>query len=119
MCQTYSSVTPYVTKNGSEIHELMHPTVQGNKNQCLEEATISVGAKTLRHKHLITEELNHMIDGHGLMHLGDQTFDVFAGDNIRIIPGNEHCIENIGSVNLVLLCCCSPAYAHDDPMLVA
>ena len=23
-----------------------------------------------------TEALNHMIDGHGLMHLGDQTFDV-------------------------------------------
>jgi len=119
MCQTYSSVTPYVTKNGSEIHELMHPTVQSNKNQSLEEATISVGAKTLRDRHFVTEELNHMIDGHGLMHLGDQTFDVFAGDNIRIIPGNEHCIENIGSVNLVLLCCCSPAYAHDDPMLVA
>ena len=53
------------------------------------------------------------------MHLGDQTFDVFAGDNIRIIPVNEHCIENIGSVNLVLLSCCSPAYAHDDTVLVA
>jgi len=23
-----------------------------------------------------TEALNHIIDGHGLMHLGDQTFDV-------------------------------------------
>jgi len=53
------------------------------------------------------------------MHLGDQTFDVFAGDNIRIIPGNEHCIANMGSLNLVLLCCCSPAYAHDDTVLVA
>ena len=81
-CQTYASVTPYVTRNGSEIRELMHPTVQGNKNQSLEKATISVGAKTLRHKHLVTEELNQMIDGHGLMHLGDQTFDVFAGDTI-------------------------------------
>jgi mannose-6-phosphate isomerase-like protein (cupin superfamily) len=59
------------------------------------------------------------LDGHGLMHLGDQTFDVFAGDTMRIILGNEHCIESIGSVNLVLLCCCSPAFAHDDTVLVA
>ncbi len=53
------------------------------------------------------------------MHLGDQTFDVFAGGTICIIPGNEHCNENISSVNQVLLCCCSPAYAHDDTVLVA
>jgi len=53
------------------------------------------------------------------MHLGDQTFDVFAGDTICIIPGNEHCNESISSVNLVLLSCCSPAYAHDDTVLVA
>ena len=53
------------------------------------------------------------------MHLGDQTFDVFAGDTMCIILGNEHCIENIGSVNLVLLCYCSPAFAHDDTVLVA
>ena len=66
-----------------------------------------------------TEALNHIIDGHGLMHLGDQTFDVFAGDTMCIILGNEHCIENIGSVNLVLLCYCSPAFAHEDTVLVA
>ncbi len=119
MRQTYASVTPYVTKDGSEIRELMHPTVQGNKNQSLAEATVHVGGKTLRHKHLVTEELYHITQGHGLMHLGDQKFEVFVGDTICIKPGTEHCIENIGSVNLVLLCCCSPAYAHDDTVLVA
>ncbi len=74
------------------------------------------GSKSVRGE---TEALNHIIDGHALMHLGDQTFDVFAGGTICIIPGNEHCNENISSVNQVLLCCCSPAYAHDDTVLVA
>ena len=31
--QPYVSVTPYVTKDGSEIRELMHPQVQGNAAQ--------------------------------------------------------------------------------------
>jgi mannose-6-phosphate isomerase-like protein (cupin superfamily) len=119
MRQPYASVTPYITKDGSEIRELMHPTVQGNKNQSLAEATIPVGGKTLRHKHLITEELYHITQGHGLMHLGDQTFEVFVGDTICIEPETEHCIENIGAEVLVLLCSCSPAYAHDDTELVA
>ena len=119
MRQTYASVTPYITKDGSEIGELMHPTVQGNKNHGLAEATIPVGGKTLRHKHLITEELYHITQGHGLMHLGDQNFEVFVGDTICIKPGTEHCIENIGTEALVLLCSCSPAYAHGDTVLVA
>ena len=119
MRQPYASVTPYVTKDGSEIRELMHPTVQGNKNQSLAEATIPVGGKTLRHKHLITEELYHITQGHGLMHLGDQNFEVFVGDTICIEPETEHCIENIGTEVLVLLCSCSPAYAHDDTVLAA
>ena len=119
MRQPYASVAPYVTKDGSEIRELMHPNVQGNKNQSLAEATIPVGGKTLRHKHQVTEELYHITQGHGLMHLGDQNFEVFVGDTICIEPGTEHCIENLGTVALTLLCCCSPAYAHDDTVLVA
>ena len=119
MRQTYDSVTPYITRDGSEIRELMHPNVQGNKNQSLAEATIPIGGKTLRHKHLLTEELYHITQGHGLMHLSDQSFEVFVSDTICIEPETEHCIENIGSEDLVVLCCCSPAYAHDDTVLVA
>ena len=119
MRQTYASVTAYRTKDGSKIRELMHPTVQGNKNQSLAEATVPVGGKTLRHKHLVTEELYHITQGHGLMHLGDETFEVFVGDTICIEPGTEHGITNLGTESLVLLCCCSPAYAHDDTVLVA
>lgn len=109
---------PYVTKDGSEIRELMHPSVQGNKAQSLAEAKVAVGGKTIRHKHLVTEELYHVTQGLGLMHLGDQAFEVIVGDTICINPGTEHFIENIGSEVLVLLCCCSPAYAHEDTLLI-
>ena len=118
MRQPYVSVTPYITKDGSEIRELMHPNVQGNKKQSLAEATVPVGGKTLTHKHLVTEELYHITQGYGRMYLGNQTFEVVVGDTICIKPGTEHCIANLGTEPLVLLCCCSPAYAHDDTLLV-
>lgn len=118
MRQTYSTVTPYITKDGSEIRELMHPDVHGNKNQSLAEATVPVGGKTLLHKHVITEEFYHITHGNGLMTLGDQTFEVFPGKSICIPPQTEHCIENLGDDPLVLLCSCSPAYVHDDTIMV-
>lgn len=118
MRQPYSTVPPYITKDGSEIRELMHPSVQGNKRQSLAEATVPVGGKTLLHKHTITEELYHITRGRGLMTLGDESFEVSIGETVCIPPGTAHCIENLGKEPLVLLCCCSPAYAHDDTELL-
>ena len=120
MRQTYSDVTAYITKDGSEIRELMHPAVHGNHRQSLAEATIPVGGKTLLHRHLVTEELYHITRGEGLMTLGETQFIVQPGDTICIQPGTAHCIETVGDVPLVLLCCCAPAYDHlDTEILVA
>ena len=38
MKSAYSSVPPYITKDGSTIRELMHPAVHGNRNQSFAEA---------------------------------------------------------------------------------
>jgi len=36
-------ITAYITRDGSEIRELMHPATQGNKAQSLAEATVEQG----------------------------------------------------------------------------
>lgn len=112
--QIYAEVSPYVTKDGSEIRELMHPEVQGNHNQSLAEAIVQPGGKTLKHRHLVSEELYHITAGRGLMTLGDAVFEVNPGDTVCIAPGTPHCVETIGDKPLVLLCCCAPAYRHED-----
>ena len=117
MYQAYATVASYITKDGSEIRELMHPAVHGNQKQSLAEAIVPVGCKTLSHKHLLTEELYHITQGHGIMRLGESSFTIGPGDTICIVPGTVHSLENLGSEPLVLLCCCSPAYAHDDTIL--
>lgn len=115
----YREVVPYKTRDGSEIRELLHPEAHGNRNQSLAEATIETGEQTLLHLHHHTEELYHILSGTGLMMLGEQQFEVVKGDTVCIPPGASHCIKNTGLESLRFLCCCSPAYSHDDTELLA
>jgi len=94
---TYRDVAPYVTKDGSEIRELMHPSLHGNRAQSLAEATVPPGAKTFLHLHRATEEIYCFTQGAGTMTLGTETFAVHAGDTVCIPPGTPHCVTNTGS----------------------
>jgi len=114
----YSESTPYVTRDGSIIRELMHPQQDGSRNQSLAEATVAAGQKTRLHRHHESEELYFITAGQGRMTLGSEQLEVRVGDSICIAPGTPHCIENTGSGDLVFLCSCSPAYRHDDTELL-
>ncbi|MBF0567038.1 MAG: cupin domain-containing protein [Nitrospirae bacterium] len=118
MRTSYDDVKAYVTKDGSEIRELMHPAVHGNVNQSLAEATIPMSASTLLHKHAMSEELYHVISGKGEMVLGVSVFAIAAGDTVCIVAGTEHMVKNTGGVPLKILCCSSPPYSHDDTILL-
>lgn len=112
------NVTPYVTKDGSEIRELLHPNQHAVRQQSLAEARVPAGAKTILHRHRLTEEIYHITSGSGIMSLGDESFPVQAGDSMVIPPGTPHCIANTGETTLVILCCCAPAYSHEDTILI-
>ena len=87
MKSSYADVIPYVTKDGSEIRELMHPARHCNRLQSLAEATVAPGARTALHRHGTTEEIYHITHGRGRMTLNAATFDVNPGDTICIAPG--------------------------------
>lgn len=114
----HKDIAAYVTKDGSLIRELMHPAQHGGQAQSLAEATVPAGTRTALHRHHVTEELYHVTAGQGRMTLGEHSFGVTVGDTVLIPPGTAHCIEATGSEALVILCCCSPAYAHDDTELL-
>jgi len=111
-------IAPYVTRDGSVIRELLHPSVHGNRAQSLAEAEIPPGFTTTLHRHTRTEELYHVIDGAGQMTLGEESFEVRTGDTVCIAPGMPHRISNPGPGVLRILCCCAPAYSHDDTELL-
>ncbi len=114
----YADIPAYITKDGSEIRELLHPDHHGARNQSLAEAIVPVGTRTLLHQHHRTEEIYHVTAGQGRMVLDQETFEVFAGDSVLILPGSPHCIEALGDAPLHILCCCSPAYSHEDTELL-
>jgi mannose-6-phosphate isomerase-like protein (cupin superfamily) len=115
----YRDIPAYITKDGSEIRELLHPEHHGVKNQSIAEAMVPPGTQTMLHRHHRTEEIYHITSGSGLMTLGEDIFEVAQGDSILISPGTAHCIKALGSKPLHILCCCSPAYSHEDTELLA
>ena len=109
----------YITKDGSSICELMHPSQHGNAKQSLAQAIVPAHSETQLHYHAKTEELYHISQGSGLMTIDDDQFPVTVGDTVCIPPTSHHKIKNTESIDLVFLCCCSPAYSHDDTFIIS
>jgi mannose-6-phosphate isomerase-like protein (cupin superfamily) len=111
-------LAPFTTLDGSTIREIAGPAWTPARNQSLAEATVPVGGRTVAHYHRVTEELYFFTAGRGRMTLGDEEREVAAGDCVVIAPGQIHGLVNTGPDPLVLLCCCAPAYSHEDTVLV-
>ena len=107
--QSVERVEPFVTKDGSTIRELHHTEVQS-----LAEATLEPGQATERHYHGVTEEIYFVLKGQGEMELDGETRFLRPGDAVLIPPGAWHTLENNGTSELRILCCCAPPYSHDD-----
>ncbi len=108
---------PFVTKDGSEIRELLAYRNSEIRNQSLAEARLPVGAATDEHYHARTEEIYYITHGLGRIRIDGETRDVSAGDAIAIPPGRRHKLWNTGSEVLRLLCCCAPTYEHADTII--
>jgi mannose-6-phosphate isomerase-like protein (cupin superfamily) len=110
-------VTAFITKDGSEIRELLAHRNSAIRNQSLAEARLPIGASTQEHFHPKAEEIYYITHGTGRMRIENKLRDVKPGDAIAIPPGQKHKLWNTGSEVLRLLCCCAPAYEHDDTVI--
>lgn len=63
------------------------------------------------------EEIYFITQGTGRMRIEGETREVKPGDAIAIPPGRKHKFWNTGPKTLCLLCCCAPAYEHEDTIL--
>lgn len=111
-------VPAFITKDGSEIRELLAHRNSVIRNQSLAEARVPVGGATQAHYHVRTEEIYYITHGQGRIRIEDEERQVGPGDAIAIPPGQRHQLWNNGNEPLRLLCCCAPAYEHDDTVLV-
>jgi mannose-6-phosphate isomerase-like protein (cupin superfamily) len=109
----------FITADGSAIRELAGRAGTGAdaRHQSLAQATLEPGGETAEHYHPQAEELYYFVAGEGRMRLDDQESEIGVGDCVTIPPGTPHKLWNIGPDQLVLLCCCAPAYSDDDTVM--
>jgi mannose-6-phosphate isomerase-like protein (cupin superfamily) len=103
----------FTTADGSTIRELLGLPTAPVRNQSLAEATLEPGQATQRHYHAESEEIYYVVEGSGEMELDGEVRAIGVGDAVLIPPGAWHQVRG-GDGRLRFLCCCAPAYRHDD-----
>ena len=112
-----NEVPAFITKDGSEIRELLAHRNSAIRNQSLAEARLPIGASTQEHFHPRAEEIYFITAGVGQIQVEGDRLEVKVGDAIAILPGKRHKLWNTGNETLKLLCCCAPPYEHSDTII--
>ena len=112
-----NDVPAFITKDGSEIRELLAHRNSAIRNQSLAEARVPIAGSTQEHYHPTTEEIYYITHGRGRIISEGEARELKPGDAVAIPPGKRHKLWNTGSETLRLLCCCAPAYEHSDTVL--
>jgi mannose-6-phosphate isomerase-like protein (cupin superfamily) len=113
-----NQVPSFITKDGSEIRELLAHRNSAIRNQSLAEARLPAGASTQEHYHPKTEEIYYITHGTGRIRIEGELREVGPGDAIAIPPGQKHKLWNTSKETLRLLCCCAPAYEDSDTIMI-
>ena len=109
-----SNVEPIHAPDGSSVRELLHPDRHAIERMSVAEAEVAPGRSTRLHRHPVAEEVYHILEGAGVLQLGEERMAVVPGDIIRIAPNQSHRIEAKSETPLRFLCICQPAYRDED-----
>ncbi len=109
----------FIAGDATRLHELVNPhNDKGFAGRySLAHAIVEPQKKSAPHK-MLTSEAYYILEGNGVMHIGDEQVEVGAGDFIDIPPGAVQWIENTGQGNLVFLCIVDPAWRKDDEVVL-
>lgn len=75
---------------------------------------VDSGATSPRHWHEKTQELYLIVEGSGVMHLGEQSVPIGTGDCVTIPVRLVHAVGNTGTMPLRMWVVTSPPYTEAD-----
>lgn len=93
---------------------LVMPETMGSRHLDYRISMYQPMAYVERHSHKLQEQIYHVLEGEGLMEIGDKTQVVRKHDVIYLPPGVPHSIANTGLVDLVFVVATSPV-SDDEP----
>lgn len=106
---------PYVTKDGSLIRELLHPSLLPGLGMSLAEAVVEAGKRTERHFHMTFDEIYYCLEGAGVLYINDVSHPFSPGSYYLMPKGSSHYLT--ATIKLRLLCVCCPGYTHDETVI--
>ena len=86
----------------------MRPETAGSKLVDYRISTYQPMAYVEMHSHKVQEQVYHVLEGEGAMHIGDETRIVRRHDVIFIPPGIPHSIVNNGLTDLTFIVVTTP-----------
>lgn len=102
------------TPHGSEIRPLIDRTTSPIAQCSLAEELLPPGATVAPHHHEVLEEIYYVLEGTGVMTVGDETREVGAGDAVYIPRHHRHTLTNTGAEMMRILLVCGPAFFYED-----
>ncbi len=104
----------FIAGDNSILRELLHPAkAELDIRYSLAHAVVKPGQTSAPHR-LRTSEVYYILEGEGIMHIGDESRSVRSGQAIYIPPGSRQYIQNSGQIELKFLCIVDPAWRKED-----
>lgn len=100
--------------------ELLHPEREpGNLKMgySLAQAVLKPGRSSLPHKLKTASEVYYILEGEGLLVIGEESERVRPGQAIYIPPNSVQFLRNIGEQDLKFLCLVSPPWRIEEEEL--
>lgn len=107
------------TPHGSEIRPLMDRTTSPITQCSLAEELLPPGKSVSPHHHEVLEEVYYILEGFGVMTVGEETREVGAGDAVYIPKHHRHTLTNTGAEVMRILLVCGPAFYFEDHRMEA
>ena len=105
----------------TQVREILNPEHDLPKlvlRYSLAHASLEPGTASLPHKFHEASEVYYILEGQGIMHIDDETTEVYPGDTIYIPPHAVQWIECTGNKELKFLCIVDPAWKPNAEELV-
>jgi mannose-6-phosphate isomerase-like protein (cupin superfamily) len=87
---------------------LVHPDTTGSRQLDYRISTYQPMAYVERHAHKVQEQVYHVLDGEGLMEIGNERRVVRKHDVVFLPPGVPHSIQNTGLGDLTFIVVTTP-----------
>jgi len=112
------SCPEFIAGDNTILREILHPDKEKLElRYSLAHAYVDPGKTSWPHK-LSTSEVYYVLEGEGIMHIGEEAEKVGPGDTIYIQPDSAQFIHNCGTTRLVFLCIVYPAWRKENEFTI-